>query len=733
MKQEKDYYAFISYKREDEKWAKWLQGKLEHYKFPMNLNGRIDLPKNIRPIFRDVTDLSPGLLAEEINNALCNSEWLIVVCSPRSAKSPWVCKEAQTFIDSGRADHIIPFIIEGNPFSDDISTECYPEALLNLTGSKELLAANINEMGRNAAIIKVVARMFNLRFDVLWQRYEREQKRKRWIWVGGAILMALLGLGIGAYFVKQNKIIENERNNVLRANANLNVTLMKTYLSQNRPEMALVALNDIEPNVELLDSGQIYELFLMKEALCDSILTSPMLLVNISDVEKRKSFDYITLLKNSEVVDFQYVDRVEVLYIHNKESNQTDTIWGEPGLNFITNCELKHIATYEDGDYENNELDTVYTRGKAGIRVYSLQTGKIERFVSCWGWYTWMTYPMSLSNDGKSLIYHEGSRAFERTWFVNFDNGQRIPLNTSYSNSYDYAVASFSPNDNLFYIYYPKKKMIEIYSSKSLKKKHTFRYEDCDSVYWDSSNNVCISSRGKVYSWKFLYNKNNCTFSVGSFAKGVNISSKYAAAACDNGRIYIWDIFLGKMIFEKEIMEAPEDIAFTKDETQMWVISGYNCVKAINLNSKSVKSLYIEDPQVGPPHPWTSYLYMTKDGRHCISLCYYGKKYILFDIKGNIIKKGSQYDDYINEYPNDILSELVLPEEFDYDPEQMNSQKNTLTARRISQDGKMCIEGYSDGIIKVFSIQDKNTINSLIMGEDTLINKNHMEYGRKKQ
>ena len=32
-------------------------------------------------------------------------------------------------------------------------------------------------MGRDAAAIKVVARMFNLKFDTLWQRYEREKKR----------------------------------------------------------------------------------------------------------------------------------------------------------------------------------------------------------------------------------------------------------------------------------------------------------------------------------------------------------------------------------------------------------------------------------------------------------------------------------------------------------------------------------------------------------------------------
>ena len=29
-----DNYAFISYKREDEKWAEWLQRKLEGYKLP---------------------------------------------------------------------------------------------------------------------------------------------------------------------------------------------------------------------------------------------------------------------------------------------------------------------------------------------------------------------------------------------------------------------------------------------------------------------------------------------------------------------------------------------------------------------------------------------------------------------------------------------------------------------------------------------------------------------------
>lgn len=116
-----------------------------------------------------MTDLNPGLLAEEINNALCNSEWLIVICSPRSAQSPWVCKEAQTFIDLGRADHIIPYVIEGNPFSDDISTECYPEALLNLTEIKNFLQLISTKWDAMRLPSRWLLGCFNLRF-VLYGR-----------------------------------------------------------------------------------------------------------------------------------------------------------------------------------------------------------------------------------------------------------------------------------------------------------------------------------------------------------------------------------------------------------------------------------------------------------------------------------------------------------------------------------------------------------------------------------
>jgi len=213
MKQEKEYFAFISYKREDERWAKWLAHQLDNYKLPSTLNGK-ELPPSLRKTFRDVDELSAGNLPEQIYNALSTSDNLIVICSPRSAKSEWINKEIEDFINikSGNTDHIFPFIIDGIPYSNDPNIECFPEKLRNLPEKEERLGGNINEQGgREAAVVKVIAGMLGVSYDSLWQRYEREQKRKRLFGIGIATLIALIGLGIGAFFIKQNNVITTQR------------------------------------------------------------------------------------------------------------------------------------------------------------------------------------------------------------------------------------------------------------------------------------------------------------------------------------------------------------------------------------------------------------------------------------------------------------------------------------------------------------------------------------------
>lgn len=165
MEQPKEYYAFISYKREDEKWAKWLLNHLENYRIPKALRNRDTIPQYIRPIFMQSSDLALGALHEEMRETLRSSKCLIVICSPQSARSEWVNKDIQTFLDLGREAYIIPFIVDGIPHSEETNKECLPPYLLNQPNDYPII--NVNEVGREAALEIVIARLLNVCFDVV--------------------------------------------------------------------------------------------------------------------------------------------------------------------------------------------------------------------------------------------------------------------------------------------------------------------------------------------------------------------------------------------------------------------------------------------------------------------------------------------------------------------------------------------------------------------------------------
>ena len=133
------YFAFISYSHADKKIAKKLQRKLEHYHLPITLRKNYpELPKNLSPIFVDDSDLvAKGTLKTALQDNLERANYLIVICSPNSAKSEYVNDEVEYFIKLGRQDHIIPFIVDGAPHSQDNSLECFPPALFELPRENE--------------------------------------------------------------------------------------------------------------------------------------------------------------------------------------------------------------------------------------------------------------------------------------------------------------------------------------------------------------------------------------------------------------------------------------------------------------------------------------------------------------------------------------------------------------------------------------------------------------------
>ncbi len=207
---QKHYKAFLSYSHSDTGVVNWLHKGLETYNVPKTLVGKPGrdgpIPKRLIPIFRDREELPTAVdLGAAINMALDGSDYLIVVCSPRSAKSLFVNEEILTFKRMGKQDRIMAIIIEGEPNGTDKpgmeDIECFPPALKFIVGDDgelseertEPIAADMRDGkdGKNNAKLKLIAGLLGVNFDDLAQREKKRQKRRQFF-IGLAASAALM-------------------------------------------------------------------------------------------------------------------------------------------------------------------------------------------------------------------------------------------------------------------------------------------------------------------------------------------------------------------------------------------------------------------------------------------------------------------------------------------------------------------------------------------------------------
>ncbi|HTL72064.1 MAG TPA: alanine-zipper protein [bacterium] len=216
------YWAFLSYSQQDNCevrpdapevcrlcWGDWLNDVLKTFSIPAIFAGQINargeiIPERIDPIFQDREE-QPGnvTLSEEARQALTQSKCLIVICSPRSAKSLHVNEAVRYFKQLGRGNRILPIVIAGEPHASEgnkpgISPddECFvpalrhpvkPDGTLDVTrrdrGSifadarhgadkREILANDHQngEMELEIARIQLIAGLIGVGFNGLWER-----------------------------------------------------------------------------------------------------------------------------------------------------------------------------------------------------------------------------------------------------------------------------------------------------------------------------------------------------------------------------------------------------------------------------------------------------------------------------------------------------------------------------------------------------------------------------------
>ncbi len=187
------YYAFVSYSHKDEKWGRWIQTALERYRLPAAVRKEVGkpLPQRIHPVFRDDTDLGAGRLENNLRQELEQSRYLIVVCSPNSAKPNaegrhWVDEEVARFCEMDRTDRVIPVIVAGTA-ETSFCPKIREEGLLGLDATSHSRSRILND---------IVAKILGLRPDALWRREERRLRAwRRWRSFAAALAVSFVTLG----------------------------------------------------------------------------------------------------------------------------------------------------------------------------------------------------------------------------------------------------------------------------------------------------------------------------------------------------------------------------------------------------------------------------------------------------------------------------------------------------------------------------------------------------------
>ena len=152
-----------------------------------------------------------------------SSQFLVVVCSPNAARSQYVNEEISRFKALGRADYVIPIIVDGEP--GDPERECFPPALRYKVGPdgiltnerEEPIAADARPQGdgKDIAKLKLVAGLLGVGLDEIVRRAERARRQRLRNWVGALALLTSDSSGLAVWAEINRQEADRQRQNAV--------------------------------------------------------------------------------------------------------------------------------------------------------------------------------------------------------------------------------------------------------------------------------------------------------------------------------------------------------------------------------------------------------------------------------------------------------------------------------------------------------------------------------------
>ena len=380
MEKEYKYDAFISYRHcELDKYvAENLHKVLETYELPKNVKEKLGITgRTIKRVFRDQDELPlSSNLEDPIIDALNNSKYLIVICSPRLKDSLWCKKEIETFKKIRGRKNIFCVLIEGEP------EDSFPEEVLydeiettDKNGKKKItkklvepLAADVRGINKKEVLRKIkeeklrlIAPMYNLDYDELKQRH-KIRRMKRIIFMSTVISSICILFAIYSTFMflkisSQQKILKKHQALSLSEKAIDYIGKDSRYKAVKTSYEALTKFNGVN---------------MPYTANAEYALSESLGLYNAGF-----SYKAINELPTKGVVDFiktSYNDK----YLLSFDESEELILWD---IN-----KMKKIATYKDMNAIYTTIDSftfigndkiAYITSKGNIKVANIKDGKV--------------------------------------------------------------------------------------------------------------------------------------------------------------------------------------------------------------------------------------------------------------------------------------------------------------------------------------------------------------------
>jgi len=321
------YKAFISYRHlePDKTVAIELQKLLERVK--------VSKGEQSWRVFRDESELpTSSNLSDDIDAALRESEYLIVICSEALKESIWCLKEIETFksLHNDTTDNIFTILVSGTPGEAFPESLCHTKKEMIVDGVSKIVEVEVEPLAANVTAdnvalmkkklkteyLRIAAPMLGVSFDQLYDRKKRS-KTNRIIAIGTAaatvitvasVVFAIYNSKMTARINEQLKLTEIENKKYLEQ---LELTeqekeKFENQLEQTRIENArnynIQAESYMETNKHRDAVETIVKAFEMNDNHEPLFAESNLILADqIGAYEKRKNFPYLRITHDENV------------------------------------------------------------------------------------------------------------------------------------------------------------------------------------------------------------------------------------------------------------------------------------------------------------------------------------------------------------------------------------------------------------------------------------------------